>query len=307
MAKIPIEGTYEVVGGVVTFTPTSDLPNGVTIEVSLSSAIRGADNKRLATAYSFTFDTIAAAGDILFGTHFDDENDWNTSQLASLLNDWDQVSSQNRGGSYEVGYIGQNGEASGKCFKQLWDTTSGTGAQDCWLIKNHIDLPDEFWLGYKFKVDTNWDWGSAVSLKIMKLHFSNGDTFDINWCNSHYGMPSPWVPPGGGFSIATDTMGKNWFGRWADIDDGAWHTFIWHFKHSTNTLECFVDGVDAKLTSETPAFPGTGWDDGTVSGYAISFGGNITNGGGGVSEMWDKYDDICIGTTRAKVEEYLGI
>jgi hypothetical protein len=141
----------------------------------------------------------------------------------------------------------------------------------------------------------------------MKLHFDNGTTWDIGWHSSDYGMTTPYTPPGGGLAIGTDAYGDNWFCSWTDIDDGDWHTFVWHMKHSTGVLELFVDGVDAALTTKSTAYVGTGWDDGSESGYAISFGGNIENGGGGVSEMWDKYDDVCIGTTRAKVEEYLGI
>lgn len=296
----------------VSYTYTwSTAPQYIGFHVAYTAQSAYFDNlivyKYLATAPTIGSWSSEVAGDILFGTHFDSETDWNTSQNASLLTDWDQKTADNEGGgTYEAGYIAQHGESSGKCLKQYWDTGTST-AQNCWLIKNSISIPDEFWLGYRFKVDTNWDWGSATSLKIMKLHYDNGTTLDINWCSSHYEMPSPYTPPGGGYSIATDATGKNWFGHWTDIDDGAWHTFVWHFKHSTNTLECFVDGTDAALTSETPAFPGTGWDDGSVSGYALSFGGNLSGGGGGVDEMYTKYDDVCIGTTRAKVEEYLGI
>lgn len=56
-------------------------------------------------------------------------------------------------------------------------------------------------------------------------------------------------------------------------------------------------------TNYPTAFPGTGWD----STYGISFGGNITDGGGGVAEQWTKYDDIVIATTKSEIEHFLGV
>lgn len=104
-------------------------------------------------------------------------------------------------------------------------------------------------------------------------------------------------------TICTDEWGKNTFSGWNSISDGNWHYFVWHFNHSTGTLELFIDGVSAANTNVATAYPGTGWD----SAFGISFGGNITNGGGGVNEMWTKYDDIIIATTKTEVENFLGI
>ncbi len=59
MAKIPVAGTYAVVDGTITFTPTNDLPNDVVVEVTLNSDIRGTENERLAAPVTFSFTTIA--------------------------------------------------------------------------------------------------------------------------------------------------------------------------------------------------------------------------------------------------------
>lgn len=241
----------------------------------------------------------------LFSDDFDSQPDWNMSQNASLLSGWSEKLGQNRGGDYQAGYISSTGRhgPSGKGFIQYWDkTASYSSAQDCWLMKRNIDFPDEWYLGYWFQRDPNWSWGSVSSLKIMKIHFNNGTTWDIYWSNFCAGCPSWRVPSDAGFSICTDEYGRNWAGSWNELGTG-WHYFIWHFKHSTQTLELIIDGVGAIKTSYTPSYSGTGWDD----IYGISFGGNITDGGGGVNEMWTKYDDVIIATTRAEVEEFLGV
>ena len=103
-------------------------------------------------------------------------------------------------------------------------------------------------------------------------------------------------------SLCTDEWGRNWAGSWSDLGSG-WHYFLWHFNHSNRTLELYVDGQPAMQTEYATNYSGSGWD----SSYGISFGGNITDGGGGVNEMWTKYDDVVIATTRSEVESFLGV
>ena len=262
-------------------------------------------NRTLLVAVCVLLTTSAASAEVLFGDHFDSQPNWNFSQDGRLLSGWSEAQGQNRGGNYEVGYISSAGAhgGSGKGFIQYWDKTTGYSyAQDCWLIKRGISFPDEWYLGYWLQHDPNWDWGGVSSLKLLKVHFNNGATWDIYATNFCAGCPDWRVPGGCGFSWCTDEWGRNWAGCWNDLGT-AWHHFIWHFRHSTGTLELYVDGQLAMKTSYGTAFPGSGWD----SGYGISFGGNITNGGGGVNEMWTKYDDVVIATTRQEVEAFLGV
>lgn len=60
MARVAIPGSFGVVNGVVTFTPTSDLPNNTEILVTVTTGVRGTANQRLATNYEFSFTTIDA-------------------------------------------------------------------------------------------------------------------------------------------------------------------------------------------------------------------------------------------------------
>lgn len=247
--------------------------------------------------------------EILLGDHFDSQPDWNSSQSSSLLDVWGSVQMNNRGGTYEAAYISATGAhgSSGKGFTQYWDQTTSMGsAQDIWLIKNNINFPNEWYLGYWYKVDTNWDFGSVASLKLLKIHFDNGTTFDINWASwysSLYPTEAQWPPSGCDFQYKTDEWGLNSFGCWNAIADGNWHYFVWHFNHSEGTISLSIDGEDAANTSNATNFQGSGWDP----AYGISFGGNITDGGGGTDEMWTKYDDIVIATTKSEVESFLNV
>jgi hypothetical protein len=60
MARVAIPGSFGVVNGVVTFTPTSNLPNNTQIFVTVTPSVRGTANQRLATNYLFDFTTIDA-------------------------------------------------------------------------------------------------------------------------------------------------------------------------------------------------------------------------------------------------------
>ena len=246
-----------------------------------------------------------ADAEILLGDHFDSQPDWNTSQDSGLLSIWSGSLAQNRGGNFEAGYISPAGAhgGSGKGFIQYWDQASGYAyAQDIWLMKSNVNFPNEWYLGYWFQVDPQWDWGSASNLKLLKVHFDDGETWDIFWTGFCAGCEDWRLPDGAIRSLCTDQWGKNWAGRWSDLGS-EWHYFVWHFNHSEGTLELFVDGQPAMQTEYPTNYPGTGWD----SNYGISFGGNITNGGGGVNEMWTKFDDVVIATTQSEVENFLGV
>ena len=106
---------------------------------------------------------------VIFGDHFDNQPDWNTSQDGDLLTGWDFSQSGNFGGDFEAGYINSNGAhgGAGKGFTQYWDLRNPIGyAQDIWLTKNDINYPNEWYLGYWYQVDPSWDWGNADALKV---------------------------------------------------------------------------------------------------------------------------------------------
>lgn len=248
--------------------------------------------------------TIEPVGEIIFGDHFDDSPDWNSNQYPPTLpQNWPQVLMDDITAT-AVGTIDSNGSAhaTGKGITQRWAYRESSGnAQNCSFDKTNLNFPDEFYLGYNFRVDPNWNWAAANSLKIMKIHFNDNTTWDIYWTNFCAGCPSWNVPSGCGFSICTDYYGRNWFGCWNSIADGEWHRFIWHVKHSTGTLELFVDGEDAARTSYDTDFPGTGFD----SVYGLHIGGNLSGSGAGLDNMWTMYDDICVGTTYEVVDSFL--
>ncbi len=254
---------------------------------------------------SYLLTSTVATAEIIFSDHFDSQPDWNTSQDNNSLSGWSGNLAQNRGGNYEAGYISASGAhgAQGKGFIQYWDKTTGYSyAQDNWLIKNDINFPNDWYLGYWFQHDANWDWGSAASLKLLKVHFNDGTTWDIYNTNFCAGCPNWRVPEGAGFSLCTDDSGQNWAGSWNDLGN-EWHYYVWHFNHNEGTLELTIDGNNAMKTNYPTNYPGSGWD----RSYGMSFGGNISNGGGGVNEMWTKYDDIVIATTLGEVHNFLGV
>ncbi len=254
---------------------------------------------------------------IIWGDNFDSQPDWDMSQSADLLSFWTGKLGENRGGDYEVGYINTNGAhgVSGKGFIQYWDQVDGGYAQDSWLTaQDVIDFPNEWYMGYWFKVDPNWDLGDLTSVKIMKIHFNDGTTWDLYWTNFIASCGDSWCNADASceFQISSDEWAKKVFGCWSEIEDSlsgpnndGWNYFIWHFNHSENLVELEIDGVDAVRVAPSvlSEFPGTGWD----GSYGLSFGGNVTNGGGGVDEMWQAYDDVVITTTKEDTEDFLGI
>ncbi len=60
MARVAIPGSFGVLNGVVTFTPTENLPNNEEILITVTTGVRGTANQRLATNYEFSFTTIDA-------------------------------------------------------------------------------------------------------------------------------------------------------------------------------------------------------------------------------------------------------
>lgn len=244
-----------------------------------------------------------ASAEVIFSDNFDAQPDWNSSMDASQLLKWDEKMAENRGGQYEASYISSDGAygGQGKGFIQYWDEASGYSyAQDNWLMKNNVNFPNEWYLGYWFQHDPEWDWGSVGSLKLLKVHFNTGATWDIYATNFCAACPDWQVPSGSGYSWCTDDAGRNWAGSWNALN-GEWHYFVWRFNHSAGTISLTIDGVNAMETNYQTDYPGSGWD----SEYGISFGGNISNGGGGKNEMWTKYDNIIIATTVQEVEDFL--
>jgi hypothetical protein len=257
------------------------------------------------------------SGEVIFGDHFDSQVDWNSTQDSNLLDVWDQqqCGAGNNYGDYLGGYIDSQGaHDEGKGFRQYWDKDYGEDyAQDCWLINNDVDFPDEWYLGYWYRHQGDWDWGHIdTNLKLLKIHFDNPETtWDLGYWTRFYASGTTGYPRG--YSLpegcdikapATDEWGGSWVDYCWDNNDEEWHYWIWHVEHSTNTLEVFVDGVSVK-DNVTPEYPG----DGFAYEYGMSFGGNI--GGGfddsGVGEYWTDYDDVVVATSRIEVEEFLGL
>jgi hypothetical protein len=61
----PVPGTFEVVGGTVTFTPSTNLPNNRVVSIKITPALRGTNNQRLASDYNFSFTTIPAGMEVI--------------------------------------------------------------------------------------------------------------------------------------------------------------------------------------------------------------------------------------------------
>ena len=268
---------------------------------------------------------------IIFSDHFDNQPDWDTSQSVDLLDKWTSVTAENRGGNYEAGYINSEGShGSGKGFIQYWDKTEEYGsAQNCWLnVKNSFEFPNEWYLGYWYKVDPEWDFGGIDSLKTMKIHFNDcvgecqpygsnsGTTWDVGYWRtngiSYCGDDWCSVNSSCGAQLSTDEYARKVFGCWNEIanpnsgpNDDGWNYFIWRFNHEKNLVELEINGRDQLKISPSSSqdFPGNGWN----GPYGLNFGGNPTDGGGGANEMWQAYDDIVIATSKELVEDFMGI
>jgi len=262
---------------------------------------------------------LAAHAEVVFSDDFEWGSDWNSSQgtTAPIANGWSGILCTNRGGSYEAAYVNSAGAKQGsRGFIQYWDQTEEQGsAQDIWLTTAGIEFPDEYYVGYWFKVDPGWGWaGNVNSLKIIKTEYVGGTTWNINWCHVFIQYCADgWCNVDGTnwtgdasceASISTDAN-KYVFGCWSDVADGNWHYFVWHMKHSTGVLECSIDGVDAIQMSPAAA-PGSPYTAG-VSTTRWNFGGNITDGGGTKAEQWTAYDDLIIATTEDEVLDFLGM
>lgn len=264
-----------------------------------------------------------ASASVVFSCDFEWGADWNCSQgdTAPVANGWDGVQCFNRGGDFEAAYVNAAGAKQGmRGFIQYWDATPSQGAaQDIWLISTSISFPLDYYIGYWFKIDANWDWGDVTSLKVIKTNFADNSntSWDINWTSSaNYPNPSEYYVVDGsnwtgaancGQTINTDEMIRQGMGCWNHIADGQWHHFIWHMNHAAGTLSLWIDGSDAlQMQLITPPF-GSPFSDGVNGLERWNFGGNISDGGGGYAEMYTAYDDIIIATTRAEVESFLGV
>ncbi len=264
---------------------------------------------------------LSVPADVIFSDDFEWGSDWDSSQssVAPTANGWDGTLIANRGGSYEACYVNAAGAKQGaRGFIQYWDTIEGTGAQDIWLTTNSITFTNEYYIGFWFKVDTNWDWGSVSSLKLIKTNYADvgNTTWDIvwysnfiaacgdSWCNID---GTNWTGDSGcDAALCPGGSAAEVFGCWSDVDDGNWHYFIFHINHSGNIMTIEIDGNDAGQMSPTGDY-GTPFTDGINGSERWNFGGNITNGGGGYSEMYTAYDDLIIATTKEEVETFLGV
>lgn len=248
---------------------------------------------------------------VLFSDDFEWGADWHTSDGTTVpeANGWSDAYSQaNRGGSYDASYVNAAGGKTGRGWIQYWDQATVGYAQDIWLnFPASIGNQNDIYIGYWFKIDPEWDWGSANRLKIFKLHFYPSDTtWDIYWGDWCASMPSGgnYPPAGEDFTICTDEYGLNTFGGWNSIADNDWHSFVWHINVTSGTLSLKIDNENAANTSNSTAFPAesTGvWQDG-----GDGVGGNISDGGGGKAEMWSAWDNFIIATTEAEVTTFLG-
>lgn len=267
--------------------------------------------------------------EVLFSDDFEWGADWNSGQAnaeaIASAHGWGSVAvgMQNRGGSYEAAYINSAGAKQGsRGFIQYWDkTTEYAYAQDIWLKSYPVFnfFPDEYYIGYWFKVDPEWGWaGDSNSLKIIKTNFGDGGstTWDIVWKHIYspycgdtwcYVDSNNWTGDAGcdaSIQVGPDA-GSMMLGCWSAMMDGEWHCFIWHMKHSTGVLTLSIDGEDA-LQMKSASAPGAIYQAG-VGSVRWEFGGNITNGGGTKAEQWTAYDDLIIATTRTEVEDFLGV
>lgn len=274
----------------------------------------------------FLFATTAQS-EVLFSEDFEWGQDWQYSDgnTVPIANGWDEILMQNRGGAYDVAYVNSlGGKDGGRGFIQYWDTTPGVGGQDAWLVRYDVGFGDGYYIGYYYRVDPQWSWGDVGSLKVFKTGFANGgDTWDVNWvtpgtmieycgnsisgwCNVDGSYWTSALPASGG-AMSTDMAVDKVVGSWNTINDGNWHYIIHHIDHASGIYDLSIDGVDiTHMDDPTPrtAFPYTeGIDDSFPRGW--NFGGNITNGGGGKSEMWSAYDKLIIATTEAEVLSFL--
>ena len=254
----------------------------------------------------------------LFSDDFEWGSDWNSSQGVTIPNNngWSSLLMNNRGGSYEAGYVDtKNAKSGSRGFTQYWDNTDSYGsAQECAFLKSSLSLPDEFFVGFNYKVDPNWAWGSASRLKITRHYTSTSDSVIPTWsnfcatcedgegnCTWTAGQQLPPSRCSSDMAVGLSDA-KQWGACWNEVDDGEWHSFIYRYKHSTGEIQTWLDGID--ITSPTPpeqGYSGTGWDQ----SYGIRFGGNISDGGP-ASEYYTAYDDFIVATTKAEVDDFLG-
>jgi hypothetical protein len=183
MAKIPISGSYVVVDGVVTFTPTSDFPSGVTIEVTINTSLRGVANQRLATSYAFNFDTVgspAAGWSMIAG--FENGTIGQLANNAHSTPQEDAFSDPDTGSATTFDNVANSGQVNSgsKSCKMAW-TLGDTGYDACTGLLNfpeHVVEGQSIWVRGYYYFPAGWSWVPRLSnpyapVKILRIHVAD--------------------------------------------------------------------------------------------------------------------------------------
>lgn len=264
----------------------------------------------------------APKAEVLFSDDFEWGADWNSSMtsVVPVSNGWGGVLVTQPGGDFENIYVNSVGAKNGsRGLVQYWDSDT-SDSQESWLTQDPISgwsFPDEYYIGYWEKIDPNWDWGGATSLKLWKVNYTSADTtWDIGWLSSFVmACGDSWCNVDGTNwtgddncegVIHTDEDVAEVFGCWSDVADGEWHYFVWHMDHSGEVIELHIDGDDATQMSPTDQSYGLPYTGG-VGTSRFNFGGNLSGEGGGYDEMYTAHDDLIVATTEEEVLSFLGV
>lgn len=159
------------------------------------------------------------------------------------------------------------------------------------------------WVGFWYKHNASWSWGSDQTMKWFKFTTQGGNT------NLNYDQNHRFIPPDS--SLLKSDMAFN-------LTDDTWHYYVVYVKHSTGAgiydgeLRLWQDGIEAIWTVESGA---------TTSNTTINWGSGSTFTDTGAAWGWgwqDRdgwpdnnnkayWDDIIIASTEAEVLSFLGV
>lgn len=247
----------------------------------------------LVVLFVWLLSAVPAAATIYTSDHFDNQPDWNG--CTDPPKPWSSY-------GWNSGYCNKvqiddawaDAHGGGKSVKISWSQAM----QELGMMTWSAEGKNEVWIGYWWKHNKGWNWGSEVQHKWFYGPETNGgDRMMIKFENRHNAFWQGKVQMSNNVAFNTD--------------DDQWHSVIIYLKHSTNggkdgAIRLWWDGVETtwsmlgSYTSNTALNFGSGntWTSFMNFGYQS----RPNWGAGNISY----FDDIVVASTKQDVESFLG-
>ena len=232
--------------------------------------------------------------------HFDDKADWDGTVDAPEPWSKDIISTSATGPYLDIGSAWDDAHGStGKSVKIQWPAA----ILEIGLAKWFGTARSEYWIGFNYKHDAGWDWGSEQQYKWFGLAGPGVDTVNFNW-------------EGSGGQVIDLQNGRLTGNIPWDVDDASWSDVVFYVKHNTTgnadgVIRGWINGVEITWTPSAGTIAdnyhaifdsgASTWPSGTYFRYGFQ---SRSNWGTGNVSYWD---DMIMASTQAEVETFLGI